>query len=119
MGALKQTLAVTAMNLRSLPQRIGASMVIVIGIAGVVSVLVSVLAMGAGMTRTIQNAGRDDRAIVLRNGSASETGGQISREAVRVIMNAPGIRHDPAGLPLASAEVMTQLTAHKKGDGSD
>jgi len=36
----KQLIAVTAMNLRTLPQRLGASSVIVIGIAGVVAVLV-------------------------------------------------------------------------------
>ena len=42
-----------AMNLRSLPQRLGTSLVIVIGIAGVVGVLVSVLAMSTGIIKTI------------------------------------------------------------------
>ena len=45
MRTLKQILAITLMNLRNLPQRVGTSLVVVVGIAGVVGVLVSVLAM--------------------------------------------------------------------------
>ena len=45
MSALTQIGAVSAMNLRGLPQRMGTSSVVVIGIAGVVAVLISVLAM--------------------------------------------------------------------------
>ena len=41
---LKQVFAVSLMSLSTLPQRLGSSSVIVIGIAGVVAVLVSVLA---------------------------------------------------------------------------
>jgi putative ABC transport system permease protein len=52
MSALTQIAAVSAMNLRSLPQRIGTSSVVVIGIAGVVAVLISVLAMSTGFIRT-------------------------------------------------------------------
>ena len=48
MKMFRQIGAVTAMNFRSLPQRASTSLVIVIGIAGVVAVLVSVLAMSTG-----------------------------------------------------------------------
>ena len=72
MKLFRQIGAVTAMNFKSLPHRVGTSIVIVIGIAGVVAVLVSVLAMSTGMIETMEHSGRDDRAIVLRNGSASE-----------------------------------------------
>lgn len=51
-----QILAVTGMNLRNLPQRIGTSLVVVIGIGGVVGVLVSVLAMSKGLTGTLLSA---------------------------------------------------------------
>ena len=73
--------AVVAMNLRSLPERLGTSFVIVIGSGGVVAVLVAVLAMAAGMAKTLQADRRDDRAIVLRNGSASESGSALTRNA--------------------------------------
>ena len=57
MKLFRQIGAVTAMNLRSLPQRVGTSLVIVIGIAGVVAVLVSVLAMSTGMLETMEQLG--------------------------------------------------------------
>ncbi|MEA3174885.1 MAG: hypothetical protein QOF42_2296, partial [Gammaproteobacteria bacterium] len=50
---LLQWLRLSAMGLASLPQRLGASSVIVIGIACVVAVFVSVLAMGSGFKHTL------------------------------------------------------------------
>ena len=43
MNFIKQTVAVTLLNLRTIPQRLGSSGVAIVGIAGVVIVLVSVL----------------------------------------------------------------------------
>jgi len=119
MKMLRQISSVTTMNLRSLPQRWSTSLVIVIGIAGVVAVLVSVLAMSTGMIKTLNSAGRDDRAIVLRNGSASEMGSVLLRDAVRTIVDAPGIKRDAEGKPIASAETIRMATVHKKGDGAE
>ena len=48
---ISQTIAVTALNLRTIPQRLGSSGVAIIGIAGVVVVLVSVLSIAAGIHR--------------------------------------------------------------------
>jgi putative ABC transport system permease protein len=111
--------AVVAMNLRNLPQRLGPSLVIIIGSAGVVAVLVAVLAMSVGMSKTLQGTGRDDRAIVLRKGSVSESGSALSRSSVQVIVDAPGIRHDPEGKPLVTAEPLRLLKLFKRDDGSE
>ena len=75
----KQTAAITSMNLRAIPQRIGTSWVIVIGIAVTVAVLVSMLAMVAGFSKTLSSTGRADRVIVLRGGSNAELSSTISR----------------------------------------
>jgi putative ABC transport system permease protein len=111
--------AVITMNLRSLAQRRGSSLVIIIGSAGVVAVLVALLAMSVGMSKTLQGTGRDDRAIVLRKGSVSESGSALSRAAVQIIVDAPGIRHDAEGRPLASAEPLRLLKLFKRDDGSE
>jgi len=58
MPALKQIVSVTLMNIKSVPQRLGASSVIVIGIAGVVGVLVSILAMVAGLSQMMSSTER-------------------------------------------------------------
>ena len=60
------------MNLRSILERSGSSLVIIIGIAGSVAVMVSLLAMAEGLSSTISNTGQDDRVIILRDGSGSE-----------------------------------------------
>jgi putative ABC transport system permease protein len=114
MNMLRQIRAVTWMNLSSIPQRFGTSSVIVVGIAGVVAVLISVLAMATGFKRTIVATGRDDRAIVLRGGSDSELASTLSREATLTIMDAPGIRKDSAGKPIASAEAVVVVDMPKK-----
>jgi putative ABC transport system permease protein len=119
MKTLRQIVAVTGMNLRSLPQRLSTSLVIVVGIAGVVAVLVSVLAMSTGMMRTLEHTGRDDRVIVLRNGSTSELASALPMDAVRLTMDAPGVRHNAEGKPIAIAETLRMVTAYKKEDSSE
>lgn len=119
MTLFRQIAAVTAMNLRSLPQRWSTSLVVVIGIAGVVAVLVSVLAMSTGMLKTMNNAGRDDRAIILRNGSAAENGSNLRRDAVRLISEDAAIRRDADGKPIVSAEALRLTILYKKEDGAE
>ena len=53
----RQTLAVAGVGIASLGQRWGASSVIIIGIAGVVGVLVAMLAMGEGFQATLKGTG--------------------------------------------------------------
>lgn len=119
MKLFRQIRAVTVMNFRSLPQRASTSLVIVIGIAGVVAVLVSVLAMSTGLIRTMENSGREDRAIVLRNGSIAETSSALDRNSVRAVQDAAGIKRNPQGDPILSAEGLRILSLHKKEDDAE
>lgn len=116
---LKQILAVTSMNLRNLPQRLGISLVIVIGIAVTVAVLVSVLAMATGFNKTLANTGRADRVIVLRGGSSAEINSTVSREATLTIMDAPGVKRDADNRPIASAEMVAVVNLPLRATGSD
>ena len=61
MNGMRQTAAITAINLQSIPQRLGASLVIVVGIAGVVGVLVALLSMSQGLGKKLGSTGRADR----------------------------------------------------------
>ena len=72
MSVFRQISSVTAMNLRSVPQRIGSSSVIVIGIACVVGVLLSVFALTRSLSDAVLATGSPDRAIVLRAGATGE-----------------------------------------------
>jgi len=116
---LKQLIAVISMSLQTLPQRLGASSVIVIGIAGVVAVLVSVLAMGAGFKHTLADSGRDDRVIILRGGSDAELSSNLTRTDIATISNAPGLAKDADGKALLSRELVTVVNVPKMDTGTD
>lgn len=113
---IQQILAISALNLRSIPQRWGPSLVIVIGLAGVVAVFTALLAMAQGFTATLQDAGRDDQALVLRGGSGAELNSGFSGESADLIKLGPGIRKGADGRPLASGELMVITELFKKGD---
>ena len=54
---LRQIVVVTLLNLRTVPQRLGASATTVLGVAGVVGVFVAVLSIGEGFRKTLDTAG--------------------------------------------------------------
>ncbi|WP_201748613.1 ABC transporter permease, partial [Escherichia coli] len=109
----------TRIGVASLPQRWGASSVIVVGIAGVVGVLVAMLAMGEGFQATLNNTGDDTTAIVLRGGSQAETNSVITREQVPTLSTLPGISRDAQGRPLLSPELSQVVNLVSKSDGTD
>jgi putative ABC transport system permease protein len=117
MRNLAQILAVSSISLRSLPQRLASSLVVVIGIGGVVAVLLSVLALSTGLASTLAATGRDDRAIVLHAQSTAETGSSLARENVDTILNAPGMARATDGKPLASAEALATVNVPERKGG--
>jgi putative ABC transport system permease protein len=116
MRTLRQIVAVSSINLRNLPQRASASSVIVGSTAGVVAVLISVLAMGVGVARTVAGAGRADRAIFLSAAAQVEATSSISREQITRIVTAPGIRRTASGDPIADPELLAQFQVPRKAD---
>jgi putative ABC transport system permease protein len=102
----RQAASVTKVGIGTLQDRLGSSLVIVIGIAGVVGVLVALLAMGEGLQATLNSGGRNDTAIVLRGGSVSESQSVLVRDDVDVIEQAAGVARDASGKPMASAELV-------------
>jgi putative ABC transport system permease protein len=119
MCILKQIAAVTRLNIKSVPQRLGASSVIVIGIAGVVGVLVSILAMAGGLSQMMSGTERADRAIVVSAGAAFETLSNITREATQTIADAPGIKRGSDGKALVSADALAIVRLPLKRGGNN
>jgi putative ABC transport system permease protein len=121
LGTRSGRLAVAAsrIGIASLPQRWAASAVIVVGIAGVVAVLVAMLAMGEGFKATVNRTGTDDTAIVLRGGSQAETNSIITRDQIPLITNLDGIERGTDGRPLASPELSQVVNMVTRDDGTD
>lgn len=115
----QQTLAVAGVGISSLPQRWGASAVIVIGIAGVVAVLVAMLAMGEGFANTLKLTGSDDTAIILRGGSQAETNSVITRDQIPLVSALAGIAKGADGKPLVSPELSQVVNLPTMSDGTD
>ncbi len=114
-----QTIAITWTSLLTLPQRLGATSVIVVGIAGVVGVLVALLAMAEGFQATLRDAGRSDTAIVLRAGANAELSSGLDRATTRLLAQMPGVLRDADNTPIVSAEVVVVANLPKRSTGSD
>ncbi|MBP3984256.1 ABC transporter permease [Pseudoxanthomonas helianthi] len=111
----QQAGSVTQVGLSTLRQRIGASSVIVIGIAGVVAVLVAMLAMAEGYRATLRASGNESSAIVLRGASAAEVMSTLDHESINVIGQAPGVARDAQNRPLVSPELVVAANLPLKG----
>lgn len=117
MDIFRQIGVVTRSSLSTIPNRLGASMVVVIGMACAVGALVSVLSISTGFMQAETGNARPDRAIVLSRGALFEGGSTISRDAATTINGAPGIRRAADGKPITSAEIFTAFLTTKKSNG--
>jgi putative ABC transport system permease protein len=115
---LNQVAQITLINVRNIPRRAGTSLVVVVGIAGVVGVLVSVLAMSEGFRHTLASTGRENRVIMLRSGSDSELSSGLPRDQATLLASLPGIARDAGGHPLASAELMVMVDLPRRGESN-
>src|SRR6266481_2686496 len=102
---LLQIVAVTTINLKSIPRRILLSLSTVVAVALVVMVLLAFLAMANGFQRTIAGSGSEDIGVVLRAGSQSEINSTVTREQVRLVEDGPGVARGGDGKPLVSPEL--------------
>src|SRR2546428_1699637 len=110
---IKQTIAVTLLSIRTIPQRLSSSIVAIVGIAGVVIVFVAVLSIAEGFRAAMTAAGSPSRVVVMRSGADSElTSGIVGSEA-DVIKQAPGLLRD-GNRAIASAELYVIVDLNKR-----
>lgn len=116
---ISQILAVTSINLRSIPQRWGMSLATILSIALVVGVLLGFLAMANGFRATVSGTGSENIAVLLRSGSQAELNSGFGRDTVRLIETAPGVARDVDGNAILSAELYVITDATKRSTGND
>ena len=117
MNVLTQLIAVTMLNLRTIPQRLGSSGVAIVGIAGVVIVLVSVLSIAQGFAAAMEGTGSPVRALIMRSGADSEMTSGLGATEVDLIKQAPGLQRD-GQKAVASAELYVIIDIPKIGTDS-
>jgi putative ABC transport system permease protein len=114
-----QALLVTQVGLSTISLRLGSSLVIVFGIAGVVGVLIALLAMSAGFEAALKQSGTDDTAIITRIGARGELDSNLTGEDVAQIESLDGISHDGEGNPLMSRELVEVVALPRRSNLND
>ena len=115
----RQVLSVIQVGIATIPQRIGSSSVVVVGIAGVVAVLIALLAMAQGFAQTLKETGDDQTAIVMRAGSNSEINSVLDHDSAVLVAQAPQVLRGASGEPIASPELVVVASVPKKTTGLD
>jgi putative ABC transport system permease protein len=101
-----------------MPQRLGASIVVVIGLAAVVGVLVSVFTMAGSLTTSLISVGSPDRAIVLRNGARFEGESALPLDTAAIVANAPGVARTPEGRGAVTRDIVTAVNRPWRSNGA-
>jgi len=115
---LRQIIAVTSIGLRSLPQRLWESLVIVVGTGCVAGVLLSMLSIMEGMYQAGARAGDPRNAVVLQKNILFENSSNIPRSAASIIANAPGIARARDGSPISDASMIVFVPAQLRKNGT-
>ena len=116
---LRQVTAVSLMSLKSLPDRLGPAIVVVIGIAAVVGVLVSVLTMARSLTGSLIDTGSPERAIVVRTGANfSEGASMLPLDTLAAVASAPGVARTPEGRAAVTGDVVTAVNRPRRSNGA-
>ena len=114
---IAQTIAVTSLSIRTIPQRLGSSVVAIVGIAGVVITFIAVLSIAEGFRAAMTTAGSPNRALIMRSGADSEMTSGLGGANTDVIKQAPGILRD-GNRPVASAELFVIVDLNKRSTGT-
>jgi len=106
-------------NVRNLVLRKGLTVMTALGIALTVATAVFILALLAGLNKAFGTTGDPLNVLVLRKGSTSElSAGGVTRDAMQVFKDLPGIEKNAKGEPLVSGEdILVIVLPRKDGTG--
>jgi putative ABC transport system permease protein len=110
--------AITALNVRSIPQRGAMSVATIIAVALAITVLLFFLALSNGLANTVKGSGSDDVAMVLREGSNAELNSVVTRDQLNILTSGPGVAIRD-GAPEASGELLVIVDGVKRATGTN
>lgn len=94
-------------NLRNLVERKGTTLMTAVGIALTVAVLVTAMALTAGLKGVFAGSGDPRHVIVMRKGTDAELTSTVASDVYQTIRQYPGIARDAKGEPMVSPEGLT------------
>ena len=103
-------------NIQNLKARGMSTFMSIFGIAIVIAVMLSMMALYNGVKKATTTTASKDSMMVLREGAQAEVSSWVTKEAYRIIRALPGIQKDPKGEPLVSPELVIAFKIAKKDD---
>jgi putative ABC transport system permease protein len=94
-------------NLRNLAERKATTLMTAVGIGLTVAVLVTAMALTAGLKKVFASSGDPRQLLVLRKGVNAELTSTVSNDAYEIIRRMRGIAAAPDGEPMVSPEGLT------------
>lgn len=110
---LNQIGAVSALNLRSIPQRGMMAVASVVAVALTIAVLLFFLALSNGLAQTVKGSGADDVVFVIREGSNAELNSVVTRDQLNILASGPNVVHRD-NRPVASGELLVIVNGTKR-----
>ena len=111
MRTIRETWLLTVASIRSIPGRLGTSLVTVISITTVMGVLVAMLALSEGLEKFIKTDIDANTVVVLSRGAQSALDSSFPKTILGSISNKPGIKRDANGKPEVTATVFMFINA--------
>jgi putative ABC transport system permease protein len=105
-------------NIRNVRQRWQVTLLAIVGIAMVVAVFTVIMSMSEGFRLALKATGRDDNAIIVQRGSASELTSGVPLDQRNQIIVDDRVARGSDGQPLASWDWVIVISAPKVTDGS-
>ncbi len=100
-------------HLRSLLVRRAATGLTVLAVGFTVAMLVLVLALARGFELSLEDTGREDNIVFLRQGAMSEGVSVLDRGQARLLLARPEIARDEAGRARAAAELYAGINLER------
>ncbi len=113
-----QILAITALNIRSIPQRAAMSAATIVAVALAIAVLLFFLALSNGLAITVKGSGADDVAIVLRDGANAELNSVVTRDQLNILATHEAVVKRN-GTPTVSGELLVIVDGVKRSTGTN
>ena len=104
-------------NLRSLKERPISTLTTAAGMALVVAVFVSMMALSNGFRAAMVSTGSSDNAFVLRRGATAEMYSGIGRSGMSIIAGMPFVARNADNMPLVSPEIFVVLGLRRMNGG--
>ena len=101
-------------NIGNLNARRISTLMSIFGIAVVIAVMLSMMALNNGVTKATVSSGSKDNLMVMREGADAELSSWVTKDAFRIIRALPGITKGRNSEPLISPELVILFKLPKK-----